>query len=53
MLKKAPVEASTQEGEEPDFLIRRYKDYLVPSITLVLALEYFNKELDDAEIVIG
>ena len=53
MLKKAPVETTTQEGEEPDFLIRKYKDYLVPSITLVLALEYFNKELDDAEIIIG
>ena len=35
------------------FTITHYKEHFVPSITLALALEYFNKDLEDAEIRIG
>ncbi|MBN1696098.1 MAG: adenylate/guanylate cyclase domain-containing protein [Spirochaetales bacterium] len=32
------------------FIIRKYRDFIIPSITLTLALKYFNKRLDDIEI---
>lgn len=33
--------------------VSKYKDNLLPSITLSLALEYFNKDLADLKIVLG
>lgn len=35
------------------FTITHYQEHFVPSITLALALDYFNKDLADAEIRIG
>ncbi len=35
------------------YAVSKYKDNLLPSITLSLALEYFNKDLADLEIVLG
>ena len=39
-----------------NFIIRKYRDHFIPSITLSLALSYFHKSLDnpkDLEVVIG
>jgi hypothetical protein len=33
--------------------VRQYQDYFVPSITLALALEYWNVPVEDVEIVFG
>jgi adenylate cyclase len=33
--------------------VRRYQDYFVPSITLALALEYWNVAVEDVEVVFG
>lgn len=43
------------DGEADDFffVVRKFQDQFLPSITLSLALEYFNKTFDDIEIVIG
>ncbi len=53
----APVKSvDTNSDGEPDdsyFVIHKFKDHFVPAITLSLALEYFNKGLDDLEIVLG
>ncbi len=35
------------------FLIRHYQEQFIPSITLALAADYFNKTLEDLEVVIG
>lgn len=35
------------------YVIRHYRDRFVPAITLSLALNYFNKTLDDVEVVVG
>lgn len=55
--KNAPLKSiDTDEDGKPDesfYVIRKYQDHFVPSITLALALEYFNKELSDIEVVIG
>lgn len=41
--------------DNEDYIIRKYKDHFIPSVTLSLALNYFHKELDseDLEVVIG
>ncbi len=52
----APALADTTgDGEADDryYLVRRFRDQFIPSITLSLALEYFNKSYDDLEIVLG
>jgi adenylate cyclase len=35
------------------YVIYKYKDHFVPSITLSLALEYFNRTVEDIELVLG
>ncbi|GAB6090850.1 CHASE2 domain-containing protein [Spirochaeta dissipatitropha] len=35
------------------YLIRHYKDHFIPSITLSLALEYFNLSVEDIEVELG
>ena len=43
-----------ETGEKSEtFVIRSYEDHFVPSISLTLALQYFNKNLDDVEVVYG
>lgn len=53
----APVKNvdTNNDGEIDDsyFVIHKFKDHFLPAITLSLALEYFNKSLDDIEIVLG
>ncbi|MFW6380430.1 MAG: CHASE2 domain-containing protein [Spirochaetota bacterium] len=43
------------DGEFDDsyYVVRKFRDQFIPSITLSLALEYFNKEFSDLEIVLG
>jgi adenylate cyclase len=57
MEAKAPVKTvDTNDDGQPDdayYLIRKYRDHFVPAITLSLALEYFNKDLDDIDVVLG
>jgi len=49
-----PATVTTEEGEEQEtYLIRRYRDNFVPAVTLSLALQYYNRSLDDVEVVIG
>lgn len=35
------------------YVIRSYEDHFIPAISLTLALQYFNKSLDDIEVVYG
>lgn len=51
---RLPIDAD-QDGEQDGytFVLRRYREQFIPSITLALALDYFNKTLADVEVVIG
>lgn len=55
--EKAPPRAEDADGDgKPDkyfYSLRKYRDNFVPSITLSLALQYFNKKFDDLEIIMG
>lgn len=55
--KNAPpkVDDNGANGAAPTqhFIIRRFKDSFVPSITLSLALHYFGKTFDDADVILG
>ena len=57
MEKDAPLKTEDSDGDgEPDieyYIVEKYKDNLVPSITLSLACNYLNKNLSDLDIVIG
>ncbi|HAK46394.1 MAG TPA: adenylate/guanylate cyclase domain-containing protein, partial [Spirochaeta sp.] len=57
MKKDAPMKSEDIDGDgEPDdsyYIVEKYRDSLVPSITLSLACNYFNKKLSDLEISIG
>ena len=49
-----PVKASGKDGEgEYFFIVKKYIDTFVPSITLALAIEYFNKKPGDIEVKVG
>lgn len=48
------VEIEGTEGESEKFMVvYRFKDYIVPSVTLKLALEYLNVKLSDLQIILG
>lgn len=49
------VEDSNLDGVPDDsyYVIRQYQDTFVPAITLSLAVDYFNRTLDEVEIVVG
>lgn len=53
----APVKSvdTNNDGEVDDsyFVVHKYRDHFLPAITLSLALEYFNKDLEDIEIILG
>jgi len=54
--KRAPALLEDTDGDgEPDkeFIIRKYKDHFVPSITLSLVLEYMGKSVKDVKVVLG
>jgi len=57
MEMKAPLKAEdTDNDKQPDryyHVVRKYRDSFLPAITLALALEYFNKDLSDIEVVLG
>ncbi len=57
MEKNAPLKAvDTDNDKKPDlyyYVVKKYKDDFLPSITLSLALDYFNKKLSDIEVVLG
>ena len=49
-----PVIMTGENGEEEHFyIIKKYRDTFVPSITLALAMEYFNKSPGDIEVKVG
>lgn len=56
MQKYAPLRAEDTNGDgQPDsyyYVVRKYKDSIVPAITLSLALEYFNKTFSDVQVVL-
>ncbi|MBN2737903.1 MAG: CHASE2 domain-containing protein [Spirochaetales bacterium] len=39
--------------DERYYIIRKYKDYVIPAITLSLVLNYYHKDLKDIDIVLG
>lgn len=56
-LKRA-MEASAprkvdEAGGEGYFIVRRFRDSFIPSITLSLAVNYFGKTLDDVDVILG
>ena len=57
MKNDAPLKTidSDNDGAPDDsfYIVEKYRDSLVPSITLSLACNYFNKKFSDLEIVIG
>jgi adenylate cyclase len=57
MSENAPQKTEDLDGDgEPDkfsYVLYKYKDHFVPSITLSIALNYFHKSLDDIEVVLG
>lgn len=54
---RAPVrEVDTDNDGKIDdsyYVIYKYRDHFLPSITLSLALEYFNKSIEDVEVKLG
>lgn len=55
MAARAPQNAVDNDGENDQFfyVVQKFRDQFIPSITLSLALNYFNKTYADLEIVIG
>jgi adenylate cyclase len=57
MEERAPARAidvdNDGEADEYSYTVRLYQDHFIPAVTLSLALEYFNKSLEEIEVVIG
>lgn len=57
MERNAPIKTEDTDGDgTPDdsyYVIRKYEDRFIPAVTLVLALNYFNCDISDLEIVLG
>jgi adenylate cyclase len=57
MARLAPPKAEdTDNDNKPDryyYVVRKYREAFLPSITLSLALEYMNKKFSDVEVVLG
>ncbi len=57
MKADAPLKVEDADGDgtpEPGYyIVRHFRDSFVPSITLSLAANFFNKSLDDIEVVVG
>jgi adenylate cyclase len=47
------VEATDTEAEKSFYVVRKYRDTFMPSITLALALQYMHKSMADLEVVLG
>mgnify|MGYP006276622661 CR=1 FL=1 len=51
---RLPVDADDDgEAEGYTFVVRHYREQFIPAITLSLALDYFNKDFDDIQVVVG
>ena len=48
---RQPPESDPQG--EPYYVVHRYRDQFIPSITLSLSLDYFGRAFDDLEVVVG
>lgn len=57
MAEEAPLKSVDEDNDgSPDdsfYVVKHYQDHFVPAITLALALDYFNKNLEDIEVVLG
>ncbi len=57
MKKSAPLKAEDTNGDGKNmkyyYVVDKYRDELIPSMDLTLALEYFHKTLADIKIVLG
>lgn len=57
MEKNAPIKTEDTDNDgTPDdsyYIVRLYEDRYIPAITLALALNYFNRDLSDLEVVLG
>ena len=56
MAASAPLkveEATDTTPAKSYYVVRKYKDTFLPSITLSLALEYMHKKMSDLEVVLG
>jgi adenylate cyclase len=56
MTASAPLkvdEATDSTPAKSYYVVRKYKDTFIPSITLSLALEYMHKKMADLEVVLG
>jgi adenylate cyclase len=57
MQREAPQKAVDLDNDgNPDLyyhVVRKYRDEIIPAITLSLALEYFHKSFSDLEIMLG
>ncbi len=56
MTASAPLKVEEKTDTTPArsyYVVRKYKDTFIPSITLSLALEYMHKKMSDLEIVLG
>ncbi len=54
--KSAPLRVEEKTETTPArsyYVVRKYKDTFLPSITLSLALDYMNRKLSDIEVVLG
>ena len=54
--RSPPRKVDTDGDKKPDkelFVIRKYQDSFIPSITLALTTRYYNKTLADVEVVLG
>jgi adenylate cyclase len=47
------VEATDTAPAKSYYVVRKYKDTFIPSITLSLSLEYMHKKMSDLEVVLG
>lgn len=57
MKNSAPIKTEDTDGDgTPDdsyYVVRKFQDRFIPAITLALALNYFNRDLSDLEVVLG
>ncbi len=56
MAASAPLKMVEKTDTDPAksyYVVRKYKDTFIPSITLSLALEYMHRKMSDLEVVLG
>ncbi|MDT8297477.1 MAG: adenylate/guanylate cyclase domain-containing protein, partial [Spirochaetaceae bacterium] len=53
ILRSGLPRVDESEGEGEAYYVTAFKDHYIPAISLTLALQYFNKTLDDVEVHFG